>query len=149
MKESSMKRALLLLVLTSGGYLAGIMIVKAVVGALGSKWYSSAYTFYAPAWVLWLSGIAAILLAMYWSLISIPRRFWPAAVSSAVVMGCSCCGLARIHIVTTTTVNGHLQSRFEFRWLFVLSLWWGVLTLAYRLWKCRNQKLRPAERAVA
>jgi hypothetical protein len=138
LKQLRMKRVLWLLVWTAGAYFAGLMILKAALIALGRTLYLSSYTFYAPAVVLWLMCIAPTLLALHWSFISIPRRFWPAAVSSALAIGISCSGLKRIHIVSTTTVNGHITSRFEFKWLFVASLVLAALTLAYTFWKRRQ-----------
>jgi hypothetical protein len=133
-----MKRVFWLLVWTAGAYFAGLIILHASLIAMGRTLYLSSYTYYAPAVALWLMGIASALLALHWSFISIPRRFWPAAVSSALAIGISCSGLKRIHIVSTTTVNGHITSRFEFRWLFVASLVLASLTLAYSFWKQRK-----------
>jgi hypothetical protein len=139
----TLKRSLLLLASGVGAYLAGVLMVKTLLIVLARKLSGSPYAFFAPAIGLWLMGISATLLSLFWSFVSNPRRFWPAAIWSALAIGFSCSGLTQIHIVSTTTVNGQVTSHIESKWFFLASLALGLLLLGNALWKARGSNAGP------
>jgi hypothetical protein len=81
----------------------------------------------------WLLTIAACAAVFIWSFSC--RRFWPCIILSVLASLSSYYGVTRIHIVSSQTVNGHLQYRVDSRWFFMASLVFSILAVAYTLWK--------------
>jgi len=138
-----MKRLLLSLAGIAGGYLAGSLVLRVVLIALGPRLRGSTAVFYAPAAGLWLAGLGAALLAFCWSFRPGRRGWWPAVLAAAMGAGIDCAGLKKINIITTTTVNGQVRWHFESRWLFAASLALGILVLACALWKSWKPEVPP------
>jgi hypothetical protein len=68
----------------------------------------------------WLLTIAACVLVFVWSVSR--RRFWPCIIFSVLAFLSSYYGVTRISIVSSQTVNGHLQYRIDSKWFFTASL---------------------------
>jgi hypothetical protein len=81
----------------------------------------------------WLLTIAACVLVFFWSVSR--RRFWPCIIFAFLAFLSSYYGVTRISIVSSQTVNGHLQYRIDSKWFFTASLMLSLLALAYTLWK--------------
>ena len=88
--------------------------------------------------LVWLTGIAAAMLAIRWSLWSVRRRFWPAVILSFMSLAIAYVGITRVNFNSTRTVNGHVTWRFDSRWLFMASLVLGIFALGCTLWKKRK-----------
>ena len=87
---------------------------------------------------LWLVSMGGCVLAFRWSWLSVPGRFWAAVILSVAALVLGYLGMTRFHVVSSKTVNGQLQWRFDSHWFFIVTLLFATLTLAYTLWKQRK-----------
>jgi hypothetical protein len=86
----------------------------------------------------WVVSIVACVLAIRWSFSSVRRRFRPAFILSLSALAISFLGIARFHYNSTTTTNGVVTSRFDSRWLFMVSMLLGVCALVCTVWRRRH-----------
>jgi hypothetical protein len=47
-------------------------------------------------------------------------------------------GMTHFRVLTSKTVNGVTQWSFDSHWFFIVTLIFGVFTLAYAIWKRRR-----------
>jgi hypothetical protein len=91
---------------------------------------------------LWLLSIIACVVSFRWAIFSLPRRFWPGVVLSALALLMGCFGMTHFRVMASRTVNGQVQWKFDSKYFFVATLILAVLTLAFTVW--RQRKLRAS-----
>jgi hypothetical protein len=84
---------------------------------------------------LWLLSVMACCFAFRWSYLGMRRRFVASVLLSLTALVIGYVGLTRFHFAASKTVNGHVQWRFNSRWLFLATLILAGGTLAYTIWK--------------
>ena len=93
---------------------------------------------------LWLVGLAAGLLGIWFGCVSATRRFnlgFGFSVGSVVV---ACAGLKWVHFSFTRSVNGSTWS-LDSRWFFLASLGLALLALGLTIWgQMRHQPMDGA-----
>ena len=92
------------------------------------------YFIMAVAAALWILSLAACVLAMLWSFVGPPRRFWAAVALSVFALVVGFLGVTMVHITYSRTVNASHWS-IDFKWLFLAPLLVGAVSLAIALWR--------------
>ncbi len=88
----------------------------------------------------WVLSVVASVLAIRWSFSSVRRRFRPAFVLSLSALAISFLGIVRFHYNSETITNGVVTWRFDSRWLFMISMFLGVVALVCTLWRSRKAR---------
>jgi hypothetical protein len=95
-------------------------------------------TLVALACVVWLLSCGASLLALYWNSRRRSQRPLAAFILSCAALLIGYCGLSRIQLNASKTVNGHLVWSINSRWFFTAALVLGAASLAWSLWNWKK-----------
>ena|SRR5437899_410543 len=88
----------------------------------------------ALACAVWMLSCSASLIAMYMCMRAASKRWWAAILSCGVALATAYCGLTRIQLHASKTVNDHVVWSLDSRWFFIAALVLAFTSLALTLW---------------